>query len=36
MNARLAAKGYTAFLASELEFYLFDETFESAHQKHYQ
>ncbi len=35
MNARLAAKGYKAFLASELEFYLFDETFESAHEKHY-
>ncbi|WP_422367180.1 glutamine synthetase family protein [Pelagibius sp.] len=33
---RLAAKGYKPFLASELEFYLFDETFESAHQKHYQ
>ena len=35
MNARLAAKGYKAFLASELEFYLFDETFESAYLKHY-
>ncbi|WP_420347870.1 glutamine synthetase family protein [Pelagibius sp.] len=35
MEARLAAKGYTAFLASELEFYLFDESYESAHQKHY-
>ncbi len=35
MEARLASKGYTAFLASELEFYLFDETYESAHQKHY-
>ncbi len=33
---RLAAKGYKAFLASELEFYLFDETYESAFQKHYQ
>ncbi|WP_299391903.1 glutamine synthetase family protein [Pelagibius sp.] len=35
MEGRLASKGYTAFLASELEFYLFDETYESAHQKHY-
>ncbi|NIA69258.1 glutamine synthetase [Pelagibius litoralis] len=34
--ARLAAKGYKPYLASELEFYLFDETFESAHRKHYQ
>jgi glutamine synthetase len=33
---RLAAKGYKAFLASELEFYLFDESYESAHLKHYQ
>jgi len=34
--ARLAAKGYKPYLASELEFYLFDETYETAHQKHYQ
>jgi len=34
--ARLEAKGYKPFLASELEFYLFDETYESAHRKHYQ
>ncbi|MEO3430423.1 glutamine synthetase family protein [Pelagibius sp. CAU 1746] len=33
---RLEKKGYKPFLASELEFYLFDETYESAHQKHYQ
>jgi len=33
---RLEAKGYKPFLASELEFYLFDETYESAHLKHYQ
>ncbi|HLZ24301.1 MAG TPA: amino acid permease [Ktedonobacterales bacterium] len=31
----LAALGYTARLASELEFYLFKETFESARAKHY-
>jgi glutamine synthetase len=34
--ARLEAKGYKPFLASELEFYLFDETYEGAHKKHYQ
>src|SRR3546814_4571317 len=34
--ARLDAKGFKPFLASELEFYLFDETFEGAHRKHYQ
>ncbi len=33
---RLDAKGYKPFLASELEFYLFDETYETAHRKHYQ
>ncbi len=33
--ARLAALGYTAKVASELEFYLFKETFESARAKHY-
>jgi glutamine synthetase len=32
---RLAALGYTAKLASELEFYLFKETFESARAKRY-
>ncbi|MGO8949979.1 MAG: glutamine synthetase family protein [Ktedonobacterales bacterium] len=32
---RLAALGYTAKVASELEFYLFKETFESARAKHY-
>jgi glutamine synthetase len=32
---RLAALGYTAKVASELEFYLFRETFESAHVKQY-
>ncbi|WP_299619256.1 glutamine synthetase family protein [Pelagibius sp.] len=35
MAARLAGKGYSAYLASELEFYLFDETYESAYLKHY-
>lgn len=33
--ARLAERGMRAFLASELEFYLFDETFESAHAKRF-
>jgi glutamine synthetase len=33
--ARLASLGYTARMASELEFYLFKETFESARAKHY-
>jgi glutamine synthetase len=32
---RLAALGYTAKVASELEFYLFKETYESAREKHY-
>lgn len=34
--ARLAERNMRAFFASELEFYLFDETFESAHEKRYQ
>lgn len=33
--ARLAERKMRAFFASELEFYLFDETFESAHTKRY-
>jgi glutamine synthetase len=33
--ARLAERGMTACLASELEFYLFEETFRSAQEKHY-
>ena len=33
--ARLAARGMSAYMASELEFYLFDETYESAHAKGY-
>ena len=33
--ARLEEKGLRAFFASELEFYLFDETFESARAKRY-
>jgi glutamine synthetase len=33
--ARLAQRGMRANLASELEFYLFDESFEAAHQKRY-
>ncbi len=33
--ARLAARGITAFFASELEFYLFDESYEAAHAKDY-
>lgn len=32
---RLAAQGLSAYLGSELEFYLFDETYHSAHQKGY-
>ena len=32
---RLAALGYTAKVASELEFYLFKESYESAREKHY-
>lgn len=32
---RLAALGYTAKVASELEFYLFKETYETAREKHY-
>ena len=34
--ARLAERKMRAFFASELEFYLFDETFASAHRKRYQ
>src|SRR5581483_5122028 len=33
--ARLAERDMAAYLASELEFYLFDESFEAAHQKRY-
>ena len=33
--ARLSAMKMSAFFASELEFYLFDETYESAHDKKY-
>ena len=33
--ARLAERGMTAFLASELEFYLFDEDYETIRQKRY-
>lgn len=33
--ARLAAKGWTAKMASELEFYVFDESFATAKEKHY-
>ncbi len=33
--ARLDAQGWTAFMASELEFYLFDETYSSASEKHW-
>lgn len=32
---RFAERGMTANMASELEFFLFDETFESAHEKRY-
>lgn len=33
--ARLSERGYRAYLASELEFYLFDESYETARQKRY-
>lgn len=33
--ARLAARGWTAMFASELEFYLFDDSYAAAHAKHY-
>ena len=33
--ARLEERNMRAFLASELEFYLFDETYETAREKHY-
>jgi glutamine synthetase len=33
--ARLAERGYLAYFASELEFYLFDETYASARAKHW-
>jgi glutamine synthetase len=33
---RLTERGYLAYFASELEFYLFDETYESARAKHWQ
>jgi len=34
--ARLTERGYLAYFASELEFYLFDETYQSARAKHWQ
>lgn len=34
--ARLKERGYRAYFASELEFYLFDETYASARAKHWQ
>jgi len=34
--ARLAERGWRAMFASELEFYLFDESYESIHHKNYQ
>ena len=34
--ARLKERGYTAYFASELEFYLFDETYRSAREKRWQ
>lgn len=34
--ARLAERGWVGMFASELEFYLFDESYESIHQKNYQ
>ena len=34
--ARLKERGYLAYFASELEFYLFDETYASARAKHWQ
>jgi glutamine synthetase len=33
--ARLKERGYLAYFASELEFYLFDETYRSAREKHW-
>ena len=33
--ARLAERGYTGMFASELEFYLFDESYEAVAAKHY-
>jgi glutamine synthetase len=33
--ARLKERGYLAYFASELEFYLFDETYDSARMKHW-
>lgn len=34
--ARLTERGYQGMFASELEFYLFDQSYESIHAKHYQ
>jgi len=34
--ARLTERGWMAYFASELEFYLFDETYRSAREKHWQ
>jgi glutamine synthetase len=34
--ARLKERGYLAYFASELEFYLFDETYRTAHEKRWQ
>jgi len=34
--ARLTERGYLAYFASELEFYLFDETYDTARGKHWQ
>lgn len=34
--ARLTERGYRAYFASELEFYIFDETYKSARAKHWQ
>jgi glutamine synthetase len=34
--ARLKDRGWLAYFASELEFYLFDETYQSAREKHWQ
>ncbi|MBX8828455.1 glutamine synthetase, partial [Ochrobactrum sp. SFR4] len=33
--ARLKERGYRAYFASELEFYLFDETYKSAREKYW-
>ncbi len=33
--ARLRTRGYSAMFASELEFYLFDESYEAIHARHY-